>query len=130
MIPELIDNVLPEGIHGCTIDEVASVFGRFSKTDQRIKLTQKLRRFIEDATKSGIVAAVIIDGSYGTGKASPQDIDIIVALKPSADLMTIKGAFVQMLSDRKAVKREYGFDVKAVPDGSVNYVSLWNSSRT
>lgn len=32
MIPDLEDNVLPEGVHDCTADEVAAVFGRFQRS--------------------------------------------------------------------------------------------------
>ena len=58
MIPELEDGVLPEGVHACTMDQVDQVFGRFQRSDRRFRLTEKLRDFVEEARRSGIVAAV------------------------------------------------------------------------
>jgi hypothetical protein len=79
-IPELTDNLLSEGIHDCTIAEIEAVFGRFQKSDRRARLTEKLRAYLADAQRSGVVAAVIIDGSYVTAKDEPEDIDLIVVL--------------------------------------------------
>jgi hypothetical protein len=66
LIPQLIDGVLPIGIHLCTFDELANVFGRFNRTDKRPLLTEKLRRYIADARNSGVANAIILDGSYIT----------------------------------------------------------------
>ena len=81
MIPELYDGVLPQGIHECTMEEVDQLFGRFQKSDRRLRLTQTLRAFIEAARQSGIVSAVVIDGSYVTIKAKPNDIDVMLVLR-------------------------------------------------
>ena len=85
MIPELVDGVLPEGTHTCTMEEVEAVFGRFWRSDCRIRLTEKLRAFVEAARGLGIVAAIIVDGSYVTRKPEPGDFDLIVALKQGFD---------------------------------------------
>ena len=122
----MIDNVLPEGIHSCTIEEVDAAFGRFWKTDRRIKLTAKLKLFVQEARNSGMVAALIVDGSYVTGKASPEDIDIVVALRPSVDLAQLAGSFVEMLKDRRRMHREFRVDARAIPDGSDKYHELIN----
>ena len=124
MIPELDDNVLPEGIHVCTIDEVAAMFGRFWVTDRRIMLTAKLRRFVEEARKSGFVQAIIIDGSYVTGKKGPSDIDVIVGLRPDTDLSVSGGLFAIQLTNRRVLRRDYGVDVRSVPDRSDKFNEL------
>src|ERR1700730_1357210 len=81
MIPELVDGVLPEGLHNCTLREIEDRFGRGGRTEQRSRLTQRLGEFIEEARRTGFVAAVVIDGSYVTAKADPNDIDVIVMLQ-------------------------------------------------
>jgi len=124
MIPDLVDNVLPEGLHECTIEEVADAFGRFWRSDQRIKLTTRLKKFILEARRSGNVAAVVIDGSYVTGKPEPEDIDLVVALKPDVDLDRELTPLEYKIQSKRVVKSEYRFDIYAVPDGSVDYNKL------
>jgi hypothetical protein len=88
MIPELRDGVLPEGIHLCTLEEVKEIFGQFRGSDRRPQLTERLTRYVQDARSSGVVSAIVIDGSYVTAKEKPGDIDLIVALRPGLDLTT------------------------------------------
>ena len=49
MIPPLVDGVLPEGIHDCTIDEIEQMFGRFRRSDRRIRLMEKLKAYLIEA---------------------------------------------------------------------------------
>ena len=121
VIPELADGVLPEGIHLCTMEEVAEAFGRFWRSDRRLRLTEQLRRFVEDARKSGIVAAVVIDGSYVTQKPEPDDIDLIVALRPGLPRDVELRPFEYNVQSRRMVKQLYRFDVKVAEDGSSLY---------
>ena len=121
MIPELIDGVLPEGIHDCTMEEVDERFGRFQRSDQRIRLTEKLRRYVEEARKTGIVVAVIVDGSYISGKAEPDDIDLILVLRPDFDPAEELRPFEYNVQSRRMVKNLYGFDCLVAPDLSPLY---------
>jgi hypothetical protein len=82
MIPELQDGVLPEGLYFCTLEEVKMSFGQFRRSDRRPQLTERLTRYVRDARNSGVVSAIVIDGSYVTAKDEPGDIDLIVALRP------------------------------------------------
>ena len=104
MIPELVDNVLPEGVYECSFEEVDAAFGRFWRSDRRIDLTAKLKRFLEDARKSGIVGAIVIDGSYVTGKAEPNDIDLIVAYRPDFELGQELRPFEYNVLSKNAIK--------------------------
>lgn len=121
MIPPLADGVLPEGIHLCTIEEVDETFGGFQRTDCRIRLTQKLRLLVEEARRSGIVAALVIDGSYVTRKNEPEDIDVIVALRPDFDLTQPLLPFQYDLRSKRRIKEKYRFDARAAVDGSIAY---------
>ncbi len=101
MIPEFDDGVLPEGVHSCTLDEVEQVFGRFTRSDCRQRLTQTLRRYIEDVRKARIAVAVIVDGSYITAKSEPNDIDLVLALRPDVDMSADVRPMESMSSQRE-----------------------------
>jgi hypothetical protein len=133
VIPPLADGVLPEGLHLCTMDEVDEVFGGFQRTDCRIRLTQKLRLLVEEAKRSGIVAALVIDGSYVTRKSEPGDIDVIVALRPEFDPTPPLRPFEYDLHSKRRLKEKYRFDAKIAVDGSIDYnnaVEFFSQVRT
>ncbi|HLG18094.1 MAG TPA: hypothetical protein VJH03_26870 [Blastocatellia bacterium] len=119
MIPELEDGVLPEGIYSCTVDEVEQVFGRFSRSDRRPPLTEKLRQYIFDARLAGIASALVIDGSYITAKQEPGDIDMVLALRPDLDLSAELRPMEYNVQSKRMVKRLYGFDVLLATDQSL-----------
>lgn len=121
MIPELKDGVLPQGVHGCTIEECEQAFGKFSRSDRRPRLTEALRRYARDAHASGIAAAVLIDGSYVTGKAEPNDVDIILVLRSNFDLGAELRPMEYNILSKRAVKRRYGFDVLPAIEGTEVY---------
>lgn len=121
MIPDLNDGVLPLGIHACTFEELRAKFGRFSRTDQRIRLTETLQKYIDEARKSGIARAVVVDGSYITRKPEPADIDLILVLRADFNLAQELRPFEYNLQSRRTVRRLYGFDVRAAIDGSETY---------
>lgn len=87
MIPELTKSgVLPPGVHDGTVQEVERRFGRFQGSDRRPRLWSRLREFITLAADSGLIEAVIVDGSFITAVADPNDIDLVVVLPESHDL--------------------------------------------
>jgi predicted nucleotidyltransferase len=130
-IPEFVDNVLPEGIHDCTFEEVKERFGRFQNSARRIDLTEKLERYLKVAKASGIVVAVIIDGSYATGKDEPEDIDLIAVLAPEFEWSQELRPFQYNAVGKRAVKRDYKFDLRSEKDGTramAEYVEFFSST--
>ena len=121
MIPDLIDGVLPEGVHECTMDEVAERFGRFLRTDRRVRLTERLRRYVEEVRGSGISTAVIIDGSYISGRDEPSDVDLILVLRPDYHPASDPRPFSYNLRSKRRVKKLYRFDILPAADGSAAY---------
>jgi hypothetical protein len=117
MIPELEDGALPDGVHDCTVEEVVAAFGRFRKSDQRIMLTERLKQYLADAARSGIVVAVIIDGSYVTAKEEPDDVDLIVVRRPDVDTTRLRPFEYNAIS-KAMIRSLYKFDVFSVADGS------------
>jgi hypothetical protein len=117
MIPQLEDGVLPEGVHDGTIDEVDAMFGRFQRTTRRIRLMEKLRAFLEEARRSGIVSAIVIDGSFVTAKDEPEDVDLVIVLPADLDLTNLRPVEYNAIS-RRAVRANYRFDSFAAKEGS------------
>jgi len=116
-IPDFDDNVLPEGVHDCTVAEVEARFGRFQRTDQRMRLTDKLKQYLEAARQSGIVKAVIVDGSYTTAKDEPDDVDLIAVLVDGFDWSQELRPYQLNVIVKAAVRREYRFDMFPFTEG-------------
>jgi Family of unknown function (DUF6932) len=116
-IPEFDDNVLPEGVHDCTFEELEARFGRFQKSDRRIRLTERLKEYFHAARQSGIVKSVIVDGSYAMNKDEPSDIDIIAVLTDEFDWAQDLKPFQENVINKKAIRRDYRFDGFAYQQG-------------
>jgi hypothetical protein len=132
VIPQLNDGVLPIGIHHCTFEEIFSVFGRFNRSDKRPRLTERLRQYIADARNSGIASAVIVDGSYVTGKAELNDVDVILVLRSDFDLGSELRPMEYNIQSKRAVKKQYGFDVLPAIEGTEvyeEYLQLFSQVR-
>lgn len=122
VIPALVNGVLPEGIHVCTFREVDASFGRFQRSDRRLGLTEKLHHLEDQARKSGIVAALIVDGSYVTAKDEPGDIDVVIALRTDFDLKTELRPFEYNIQSKRMIRQLYRFDARVAVDGSDLYL--------
>src|SRR5947208_2455853 len=123
-IPEFEDNVLPEGVHDGTVEEVEARFGRFQKSDRRVRWTERLKQYLDAARRSGIIKAVIIDGSYVTNKDEPEDIDVIAVLHDQFDWTQELPPFQANVIDRAAIRRDYRFDAFAYKDGEAGLGKL------
>lgn len=66
---------LPPGIHVCSIDELAQRFGHGSP--ERLVELSELREFFGWCRQNG-VARILVNGSFTTDKAAPNDVDVVV----------------------------------------------------
>jgi hypothetical protein len=123
-IPDFDDNVLPEGIHECTIEEIELRFGRFQRSDRRIKLTERLKEYLNAAKQSGIIKAVIIDGSYVMNKDEPDDVDLIAILSSDFDWAQELKPYQANVIDKAAVRRDYRFDGFSYEEGEPGLLGL------
>ena len=73
------DGYLPEGVHWASEAEVLFRFG--SATRRRQRVVHRLRRWIELARRIS-ARRLLLDGSFVTTKAEPDDIDAVVLLPP------------------------------------------------
>lgn len=123
-LPDFIDNVLPVGVHDCTVAEVEERFGRFQRSDRRMTLTERLGQYLGEARRSGVVKAVIIDGSYTTALDEPDDIDLIAVLRDDFDWTQELKPYQSSAIDRKAIRRTYRFDGFAYREGEAELENL------
>jgi predicted nucleotidyltransferase len=121
-IPELDENgFLPVGIHEATLEEVRERFGRFQTTDRRPTLFANLSLFMAEARASGLVEAVIVDGSFVTAKDEPSDIDLILVLRPDHDERAELRPYEYNALSGRRVRRRFRFDVVLAREGSDVY---------
>lgn len=109
---------LPAGIHDASLGEVLGRFGQFQGTDWRVTLGTRLSAFAAEARDSGLVAYLIVDGSFVSSKAEPGDIDLIVVLHPDADPGDEFRPDQYNVVSAKRVRSRYAFDVFHVTEGS------------
>src|SRR4051794_27825639 len=105
------DGTLPPGVHPCTLEEVKDRFGRFRGSDRRSHLYRQLVEYVAQARSTGEVRALIIDGSFVTGKAEPGDIDIIVVI--SRDLLSEPGLSPRVYNvvSKRRVRKRFELDL-------------------
>jgi hypothetical protein len=118
-IPQLDpDGLLPPGVHDCSIDELRSRFGSFQMSDHRPRLFEKLEQYLNEARQTALVLAVLVDGSFVTSAAAPEDVDVILLLRHDHNFQAELRPFeYNVLSGRQARKR-YHVDAFAAVEGS------------
>lgn len=118
-IPELnTHGLLPPGVHDCTIEEIASRFGIFQGGEQRPLLMEKLTVFAAEARASGIVRALLVDGSFVTVKAAPNDIDLVIIVEATHDFSADLRPLEYNVVSKRRVQRRYGFDILVARENS------------
>ena len=86
MIPPLNETgLLPDGIHDCTLAEVGAQFGAFQGTDRRPQLWAGFTEFVREVKACGVVDVVLVDGSFVTAEATPNDIDLVLVVSANYD---------------------------------------------
>jgi hypothetical protein len=80
-----VDGWLPEGVHDASLAEVRERFGRFRRTDRRVRLFEALEALVAAAQGTGLVESIIVDGSFASAETNPRDVDVIVVLRSGVD---------------------------------------------
>jgi len=112
-IPALDTNgFLPEGIHDCTLDELAVVFAHSSR---RELLFGNLVRYCAAWKATTLAVQIYVDGGFVTKKPEePKDVDVVIDVSKLdlRDPLTI--ATIQPLFDQLGIRTRYELDVYAV----------------
>ena len=116
-IPEFDENgLLPYGIYECTLDEIKQRFGRFDRSDQRQKLYRNLEAYMKALRKVDQAQYLLVNGSFVTRVAEPNDIDLIVVGRKGSRFPVLPHEY--SLLSRQRVRRTYGLDLFVVEEGS------------
>ncbi len=116
------DGLLPEGVHDCTLDEIGERFGSFQRTDRRCRLFERLEDFLREARTSGLVVAVILDGSFVTDKDVPGDIDLIVVTVARSLFPPVLRPIEYNSLSKHHVRKTFGFDMLLAQEGQIDVV--------
>ena len=82
---------------------------------------KNLDQYLSELRKWPVAQAVLVDGSFVTGVAGPNDIDLVLILRDDYDLSRIVSPFVYNLWSRRQVRRVFGFDLFSVRPNSIDY---------
>ena len=132
-IPTLnVDGLLSEGVHVCGLDEIKARFGCFQGSDRRPQLFAKLEELVGDMKKSSLIVALVVNGSFVTDKAAPNDVDVLIVLGTGHDWQAdlTPGDYTRL--SHNLFRRRFGFDVLVAEDGSelyLKYVRFYSQSR-
>jgi hypothetical protein len=120
-IPSLTDDgLLPDGVHDCSIEEIKSAFGWFGSSGKRSRLFQKLVEYVESVRDTDLIVDIIVDGSFVTSAADPDDIDLLVAVRERTSGELLRPIEYNSISKTR-VRRRFGFDILVAPEGSREY---------
>jgi len=121
-IPPLNNSgLLPVGIHDATLEVLRERFGMFQESDRRPKLYARLVELVRVMQTSGLFAELLIDGSFTTAKAAPNDIDLVAVLKPGHNFERDLPMSEYCLVSRALLRRRFGFDVVVAERASAVY---------
>src|SRR5438552_1466057 len=123
-IPDLnTDGLLPTGLFDCTLEEIRQRFGSFQGSERRPRLFGRLQELVVAMRQSGLFEEALIDGSFVTRKADPNDIDLIAVLPRDHSFERELSMLQYSLVSRPLLRRRFGFDVVLARRNSVMYDS-------
>jgi hypothetical protein len=105
------------------MEEIRQRFGCFQGSDHRPRLYQKLQAFLAEARAAGLVRALIINGSFVTNHAAPNDIDLLLVLHVGHDFRADLRPTQYNVVDRIRVRRVHGIDALVAEEGSRGYLA-------
>ena len=112
---------LPPGVHFCTLDEVKRRFGLFQRSDRRPNLFNSLLGLMADVQRTDLFVAVVLDGSFVTAAATPNDIDLILVLRRTHDWNRDPLMHEYNVLSRRRLRRRPGLDVFLAVDGDAGF---------
>jgi len=121
VIPPFNENGwLLEGIYECTLDEAAERFGAFQSSDRRPRLWVRFIEFMRELKACEFLEAVLVNGSFVSGKPDPNDIDLVLVVAAAHDFSRDLAPVQSNLLAQQRVRRRFGFDIVVVKKGSDN----------
>lgn len=115
--------LLPPGLHDCSLPELQARFGVFQVSDRRPRLFNRLAEFVSACRRSSLFEMLLIDGSFVTSKAAPNDVDLLAVLRPGHDFERDLPMSEYAMVSRALLRRRFGFDVVVAEPDSEQYQS-------
>jgi len=112
---------LPAGVHDCALAEVKSRFGLAPGSDRRPQLFRKLQALVAEVRAANFARCLLLDGSFVTSKADPNDIDLVLVLPRAHDVSADLPPAQYNLVSKRRVQKRYGFDMVAVREEMQEY---------
>ena len=78
---------------------------------------QRLEEFLREVATTGLATSVIVDGSFVTEKPEPNDIDLVVVLRPGHNFTGALRPFEYNIVSRRRVRKVVGFDMLLAEEG-------------
>ena len=131
-LPELTDSGdLPPGVHRASLREVLDRFA--VGHSQRIAVGERLERVYRVAAATGHLARFVVFGSFVTGKAEPNDVDVFLIMDDAFDGNTLHGELA-LLFDHAAADVHFGASVfwvrlLAAFGGEQETIEYWQAKR-
>ena len=125
-------DLLPDGIHDCTLEEAQERFGCFQTTDRRPWLWSRFEAFLRELMACGVAEALLINGSFVTAAPSPNDIDMVVLVSRTHDFGAELAPGKYNALSKRNVRRRYGFDIvlaRAGTDDETETASFFQQVR-
>jgi hypothetical protein len=123
VIPPLrTDGTLPPGVHLATLDELLAVFPPVN--EQRQLLNDAVRRATEELVRLDPSLVILVDGSYVTRKAEPNDVDLLIISAHYTERKLI--AFLDQVCPVEAVS----LDVNVEPQIPNRILDLFTTARS
>lgn len=122
MIPAFDQNgCLPQGIYDCTVADAGERFGAFQITGRRSHLWNKFIEFMREVEACRLVETVLVNGSFVTAKAEPNDIDLVLVVSSQHDFSAEFPPSAYNVLSKRRVHRRFGFDLLVARAGSEEY---------
>ena len=96
-------------------------FARFLDGDQRRRLFIRLEELYGAMQRSGLFQALLVDGSFVTGKSAPNDVDLVAVLLPGHNFERDLPMSEYALVSRGMLRRRFAFDVMVAEQDSQLY---------
>ena len=113
--------LLPPGVHNMSLEKVGALFGSYQQNDQRPRLFAKFEELVIETKAVGLVCLLIINGSFGTSKPAPGDLDLIIVVEPGILDQREWAPRECILRSRNRLRRKYPFAVFVMPLASTAY---------
>ena len=80
----------------------------------------RLEDFVRQAKASGLIAEIIVNGSFVTNKEVPSDIDLIVVTIPHTRIPSLLRPAEYNAISKRQVRRSFGFDILLAEEGQMD----------